>query len=278
MACSKESSPQQNSGSRKPGADERGPEPLLQTNSGSSGRIPTYAATTTPVHVETVLAKRAYELKPEDRPALLARYRQEKEVTNKFAATVALGFVGDGETVKEFTNTLMNFQANRPLNSKERSMMFQTIQALGFLAKDYDSAFAFLMKAADPGFWKLEIRWRTEDADYDYTAFAGRALWAIGASQRPEANQIFARLKQQPAIPFSEGGVWRPMTGALVDAVFVHQLIQEKGLDHFKRIYRTHQFMDELDTWLRTPVGQEWREWMTQWEKDHPEARGVRTP
>lgn len=278
-ACSKEAS-QTRSADSQPALEGREPrvEQSQRTKSEPPDSARVLATNVTSDRAEAVLATPVYNLTPQHRDALLAFYRREKELTNKLAATIALGFVGDEETVREFTNTLMHFSANRPLNAAEQSTMFQTVQALGFLAKNHDSAFEFLVRAMDPGFWKLEVPWRTKDEDYAYTVFAGRALWGLGASQRAEITEIFERIKQQPAVPSSQGGNWPPLTSALVDAVFIQHLLKEKGLDYFKRIYRTEQAMDEYITWLETSAGKEWRAWAKQWPKEHPQASGMRQP
>jgi hypothetical protein len=206
------------------------------------------------------------ELKAEDRMPLMARYLQESELTNKLALTIALGFVGNEETVTELKNTLLRFSKFDPLNAQEESVLLFTVEALGFLAREHDSAFRFLNEATSPWFWKQNTTWRSEGRSNDAQVFAGRALASLAYSERPEVEQVIERLKEQPMFDDFQGGYWL-LDSALVDAAFFREFLQNRGLDGLKAIYGTEEILNEFTTWARTENGKGWRQWSKQWRE-----------
>lgn len=200
-----------------------------------------------------------------DREALLVFYRSQTELTNKRAVTIALGLSGDASVVKELTNTLLQFRPARPITLPEETVLSFTLEALGFLAREDDAAFAFLTNAINPSFWRDRVSWRGENPEYIYLVFGGRALTAAAKSERPQIDEILQAIRKSPVLTNSHGGFWPPLTGAVVDAAFFRDTIRQKGLKSLVDVYGTEEVMDAYGAWLGTEVGKEWRAWAKEW-------------
>lgn len=227
--------------------------------------------TNLPEHVQFLLQEGPRELiwivnkklTPSDKDLLLKLYKEESSLVKKRNLTIALGFIGDDEVVEVFKHTLADNYAGRQLSSNEEMAMRETVEVLGFLANKSDSAFELLKKGFDPKFWKEYCKFVPNETPGFYGTLTGDAIEAIGRSGRPDVTNILESLKTQPLNNYLDNSIMQEhFEGAVIDAAFYNDIIDQRGLDYYKYIYLNIQkSLEELREWRKNGTGRDWDKW-----------------
>jgi hypothetical protein len=247
-----------------------------QSNVGKfSKQMETVILTNLPEYIQIIMEEYYHldwetvkQLTPADKNILLRLYRQEPTLVKKRSLTVALGLIGDEEVVEVFKHALSDEYAGRKLTSgaaetDEELVMNATVSVMGFLANKSDSAYDLLKKGVDPQFWKGYCKFVPADDPGFYGALAGDAIKAIGRSGRPDVTNILESLKPLPLVNDLDNTIMRmSFRGGLVDAAFANDMITQRGLDFYKRLYCDLDIRLKVMTeWEKQGNGREWDQW-----------------
>jgi hypothetical protein len=168
-----------------------------------------------------------------------------------------LAFTPEERVVESFIRKLTNGFAGQTLEMDEVYKIADLAFHLGFLAREKDSALAFLKQGITLSFWAEHRQWKVsgwEDV-YPNKTLAGDCWRGIGISGRPDAMEYLLEYRngQRRLEP-------RWMAGAVVSAAFFwHEAQKPAPTEDGAR-----SFMRRYDQWKQTEEGRAWDAWYHQ--------------
>ena len=211
-------------------------------------------------------------LTEQDRDVLMEWYKHTKQLDRRFAVTIALGYVGNEETVALFKHTLLEEYRGRRLSNKhlephgftEVEVFYQTVIGLGMLAQKSDSAFEFLKQALAKEFWMTHTTWiPTARADAQGILSAS-TIQAIGLSGRPEVRELLLRLSGADLdYPSEFDGVRsiRDCSGSVCTAAFYDYVLRTRGLEALRLSFGDERIDEYYKEWAVSDDGKQWVNW-----------------
>lgn len=165
---------------------------------------------------------------------------------------------GFEQAVFVFSNELTNKYHGQEFSGEQRDDLIRMVQAMGRLARRFDSAYAFLKSACDFEFWRHNRHWRL---DYDAggiteTHFVGYSIKALGSSGRPEAVADLEELKQTMSLHDLDKA-----SGAFVDAAYTMEKIRDFGFEGLK-FPSSHEELADFHEWTKSESGQRLLAWL----------------
>lgn len=212
-----------------------------------------------------------------DKARLTGYYVTHVNPLDRHAATWALGLIGDEETIDLFARALTNDFSGRTLSGRrsntaetEENALESTIYALGFLGAKYDSAFEFLVNAAEVNFWARHKSWQSDTGPDEIGILVTKSIVALGMTGREDVPQLLTGMKNKALKnDFDPQPHARTFEDGVVEGAFYHSVFRERGAEGFRIWYlnRTGDPFDgdgSLRKWKMSDEGRGWFEWYEQ--------------
>jgi hypothetical protein len=180
---------------------------------------------------------------PLDQDFLLTLYDESTDLVQKTNLTWALVYTGDADVTTNFLYLLTRQHKGKEISLEEEDLLFETAQAIGFLAARYEAAFDFLKRHADPHRFQTNKLWLSARGPWSAGLLASCCIQSLGLSGRPEALEILTRLqtKRLPSGGEEDPEYIRFFTRDIERALNYHAAFQRLGLMAMQRQILTCQ-------------------------------------
>lgn len=200
-------------------------------------------------------------LQPSDAPILWSMF-DGANLTNRARISAGLAWLQWTNAVPRLVQEVTAGRKNGNLKTEESTALLDMIDHLGFHAASSEDAWQFLLKAADPGFWRTKIRWTKGGVrtGFDYSVYlcCRRSITAIGLSGRPEAIAVILRLAS------GEPEFIRPYAANIVEAAMYRDLSQQFGVGFNRKFLPGVGMRSEVSRWNAGSDGVKWVGWFSQ--------------
>ncbi len=180
---------------------------------------------------------------PLDQDFLLTLYDESADLVLKTNLTWALVYTGDADVTTNFLYLLTRQHKGKQISLEEEDLLFETAQAIGFLAARYEAAFGFLKRHADPHRFQTNKLWLSARGPWSAGLLASCCIQSLGLSGRPEALEILTSLqtKRLPSGGEEDPEYIRFFTRDIERALNYHAAFQRLGLMAMQRQILTGQ-------------------------------------
>ena len=120
-----------------------------------------------------------------------------------------------------------------------------------------------IKQGTDPWFWKEQVKWTSSRGSDTVGGLTGFCISAIGQSGRPDTAQIIEQFKTKDMVNRVAGDnpAARNFSGAVVDAAFYNDLIQQYGMEAFRSNFFTANQGRLYREWAKSENGKNWDAW-----------------
>lgn len=209
------------------------------------------------------------KLTSKDGKIALDIYKRTPKLLDRRALVWALGYAGDEKAVDALIFSLTQEFSGKHLTSEieeettdEEYVLLNAVTALGLLAAKYESAFTFLLKGAEESFWKENKRWSSlrskvegKENDFSVQMLVGYCIQGLGQSGRSDVPAILQQFKKMDRAYLYRHGT------DISQAAFNNYVIQEYGMEVFRRSFIGEESNNLWSAWKKTKEGKEWSEW-----------------
>jgi hypothetical protein len=216
------------------------------------------------------LAEHGGALPLADREEMLAYFRHTTNLTVRTALISAMMLQMGGEDLALAVNfAVTNDYRKLTVSSDDATLMHNLYGTLRWAAGISPVTFEMVREAVDFEYWEQNrpfVRAVDEDGKEDrwqLTVFSGEAVKALGFTGDPRVPGILQGLRNRD-INYTYYNV-----GAIVDAVFIHDVAKKVGQDGFEPPGSLS--VEAFQRWISdTPNGKQWWEWSESVRKQRP--------
>jgi hypothetical protein len=208
-------------------------------------------------------------LDPATEAELLRRYAAAEGVTNKYRLVKILVHGGSHGVTALITNALTQEFRDKEVTRTEEGLLVHLASLLGLVARRDLGALDFLLSGVQEGFWEGLELWRVEGRGAPPGVLRGQCLKGLAWSGQPEGLAMLDALRGDPG-----RAAVLDVTGALVDAAFVRDMVEQHGIEEALDVHLLKSLEDRMRSfrqWKLSTNGQWWDRW---WE----EANRLRPP